>query len=180
MLRAFNEKGQSATEFVLIAPFLFLIFFCIIQFSYIAYVSLAVQRAAFAIARKASLSGGVDQAAFQTQLTISLLPIASLNQKTLLTILETKIKIFPSSDKRQMVARVSYPMPLWVPFARNVFGEELRSSANYNEAPEGQTIKSVYSLLGKPEPNLSFEGVQFPIRWITYEESTFNEAFTNY
>jgi hypothetical protein len=171
------EKGQSTTEFVLIAPFLFLTFFCIIQFSYLAYVSLAVQRAALAIARKASLSGVSDQTAFKAHLAISLLPIANLSQKTLLTILETKFHAFKSQDGKQMVARVSYPMPIWVPLARNVFGTDLIASSDYNESPEGQAIKSVFALMGKPEPNLSFQGEHFPVRWITYEESTFNEGY---
>src|SRR5579863_6687134 len=98
-----NAKGQSTTEFVLIAPLLFLIFFCVIQFSYFAYVSLAVQRAALAIARKASLSGVADQTAFKAHLAISLLPLANLNQKTLLTILEAKFQAFPSQDKKQIL-----------------------------------------------------------------------------
>jgi len=172
-----NQKGQSATEFVLIAPLLFLIFFCIIQFSYIAYVSLAVQRAALAIARKASLSGDADQTAFKAQLAIALLPIANLNQKTLLTILETKYLTFLSQDRKQRIARVSYPMPIWIPLVRNVFGEDLISSSNYKNSPEGQAIKGVFSLMNKPEPNLSFESVHLSVRWITYEETTFNEGY---
>jgi hypothetical protein len=177
MPKAFNEKGQSSTEFILIAPLLFLIFFCVIQMAYIAYVSFAVQRAALAIARKASLSGDANQSAFKAQLAISLLPIANLNQKTLLTILEARCQTFLSQDQKQRVARVSYPMPIWVPFIRNVFSEELVPSSNYNNSPEGQAIKSVFLLLHKPEPNLSFEGVHLPVRWITYEESTFNEGY---
>src|SRR5258708_11160588 len=176
MLKAFNEKGQSATEFVLIAPLLFFVFFCVIQFSYIAYISLAVQRAALAVARKASLSGTFNETAFKTHLTVSLLPIANLNQKTLLTILETKCQVFPSQDNKQILARVSYPMPIWVPLARNVFGEDLIPSSNYTDSAEGQAIKAVFSLMRKPYPSLTFEGAPLPVRCVTYEQSTFNQA----
>jgi hypothetical protein len=94
-----------------------------------------------------------------------------------LTILEAKLQISTSPDQKQKVAQVSYPMPIWVPFARNIFGEDLVASSNYDNSPEGRAIKTVFSLMNKPEPNLSFKGVNLPVRWITYQESTHNEGY---
>ncbi len=172
-----DQKGQSAAEFVLVAPFLFLFFFCVLQMAYMGFVSFAVQRAALAIARKASLGSTENSTAFKSQLALSLLPIASLNQKTLLTILETNYQITQSTDQKQVSAKVRYPMPIWIPLVRNIFGETLTPSANYNDSPEGKAIKMVFSLLKKPEPDLSFHGLSLPVRWIVFEETTFNESY---
>jgi hypothetical protein len=172
-----SPKGQSAVEFALIAPLLFFIFFALIQVAYMSYVSLAVQRAALAIARTASLGSKDDSTAFKTQLVISLLPVANLSPKTLLTILASDYKVIPSSDNRQVTAIVRYPMPIWVPLVRTVFGKSLIPSVDYNATPEGLAIKNVFQLLGKQPPDLSFEGVHFPVFWMTYKETTFNEAY---
>ncbi len=175
MLR--NQKGQSAVELAVIAPFLFFFFFAVIQVSYISYVSLAVQRAALAIARTASVGGKNNSTAFKIQLAISLLPLISLNQKTLLTILSSNFEIITSWDNTNVTARVSYPMPIWVPLVGNVFCNQLVPSVNYNNTSEGQAVKTALQLLNLNPPDLSFQGVQLPVRWITYEATTFNEAY---
>jgi Flp pilus assembly protein TadG len=172
-----NPRGQSATEFVLIAPLLFLIFFSVIQFAYMAYVSLAVQRSALAIARKASLQTPEDNSnAFKSQLALSLLPIANLNSKTLLTILETHYDISYSPDRQKVTATVHYPMPIWVPMVRTIFGDTLVPSTNYQNTPEGLAIRTAFSLFNIPQPDLSFEGVRLPVHWVTFQEATFNEG----
>jgi hypothetical protein len=173
-----NSKGQSAVEFLLIAPILFLIFFAIVQLAYMAYVSFAVQRAALAVARTASLSGPNNSAAFKTQLIVSLLPIVQLNQKTLLTVLSSDCETTVSPDYQQITTLVRYPMPVWVPLVGNVFGEPVDSSTDYNQTPEGQTVKEIFQLLDKTPPNLSFQGVRMPVVWISYEATTFNEAYS--
>jgi Flp pilus assembly protein TadG len=172
-----NQKGQSAVEFVLIVPLLFFIFFAIIQMAYMSYVSLAVQRAALAIARTASIGGKNNSAAFKIQLVISLLPIANLNPQILFTILSSSYKITTSSDQTHIMAQVSYPMPIWVPLVGNVFGDQLQSSVNYNDTPDGQAVKTELQLLNLNPPDLSFQGVRLPVHWITYEATTFNEAY---
>lgn len=172
-----NQKGQSAVEFALIVPLLFFIFFAIIQMAYMAYVSFAVQRAALALARTASLEGKNNLVAFKTQLVISLLPIANLNPQILLTILSSSYNITTSSDQTNITTQVSYPMPIWVPLVGKVFGDQLESSTNYNNTPDGQAIKTTLKLLNLNPPDLSFQGVHFPVHWITYEATTFNEAY---
>lgn len=172
-----DQKGQSAAEFVLIVPFLFLIFFSIIQLAYMAYVSLAVQRSAFAIARKASfLKRDEISNAFKSQLALSLLPIANLSSKTLLTILETKCDVSFPENEGPVTATIHYPMPIWVPLARNLFGEDLVPSTDYRNSPEGQAIQTVFSLLNIPQPDFSLAGVRFPVFWITYQATTYYEG----
>src|SRR5579871_4302 len=172
-----SAKGQSAVEFVLIAPLLFFIFFAIIQISYMAYVSFAVQRAALAVARTASLSGLDNQALFQTQLAVSLMPIANLNRKTLLTVLASDCKVSVSPDGQKITAQVRYPMPIWVPLADKVLGETLVPTADYNSTAAGQAIKAIFKMLNlNPSPDLSFSGVHLPVCWISYQATTFNEG----
>lgn len=164
-------------EFVLIAPLLFFVFFAIIQLVYMSYVSFAVQRAALAVARDASL-GGMDQtAAFRTKAVLSLMPIANLSRKTLLTVLASQCSVAVSADQKQITAKVRYPMPIWVPLASNVFGQTLVPPVDYNQDRAGQAVRDLFLILGKKPPDLSFEGVHLPVVWITYQESTFNEAF---
>lgn len=175
-----KPKGQSAVEFCLIAPFLFFIFFAIIQLAYMSYVSFAVQRAALAVARDASL-GGIDQTtAFKTKAALSLMPISNLSRKTLLTVLASQCSVAVSSDQKQIIAKVRYPMPIWVPLVGKVFGQTLIPSVNYNNNPAGDAIRNLFLILGKTPPDLSFQGVHLPVVWVTYQESTFNEAFKHW
>ena len=173
-----TAEGQSAVEFSLIAPFLFLFFFCVIQTAYTAYVSLAVQRAALAVARKASLSPGENSAAFKTQLTLSLLPLVRLNSKTLPTILEAQYLVTVSKDNKKVTAQVRYPMPIWIPIVRNLFGETLTFSPASAGSPEGLAVQNLISLLNHSNLNLSLQSVRLPVRWITFEETTYNESYS--
>lgn len=177
MRKNITHKGQGAAEFVLAAPFLFLFFFCVIQAAYTGYVALAVQRAALAVARNAALSPAESSLDFKTQLALSLLPIVSLNSKTLITVFEAQYQTALSQDQKQVIARVRYPMPIWIPFLRNLFGEPLIPSFDYNDSTEGRAVRNLFSLLNKPPPDLSFEGARLPVRWIVFEETTFNESF---
>jgi len=177
MLPKIKFTGQSAVEFVLIAPILFLFIFGILQLTYMAYVSFAIQKAALAIARTASLGSNNDKASFKTQLAISLLPEVNLSQKTLLTILASECEITTSSDKQRVTAQVHYPMPIWVPLAKNMFGSPLIASVNYNNTSEGKTIKNMFQIFGVKMPDLSFKGVQLAVVWMTYEATTFNESY---
>lgn len=171
-----DAKGQTAVEFVLVVPLLFLIFFAIIQLSYMAYASLAVQRAALAVARNASLGGTDKPEAFKTQLAVSLLPIANLNRKTLLTVLASDCRVAPSADNRRMTALVRYPMPIWVPLVGSIFGRTLIPGVNYNGTPAGEAIQALFRISGKVPPDLSFKGAHLPVVWINYQATTFNEA----
>lgn len=172
-------KGQSAVEFVLAAPLLFLIFFAIIQLAYTAYVSLAVQRAALAVARNASLSGQNYSMAFKTQLILSLLPLANLSPKTLSTILESEYKVTFSSDYQQVTAQVRYPMPIWVPLVQNFLGEDLATSNDGSQTQETEAVKSVFNLLGRPAPDLPPQSAHQPVVWVHYQVTTFNEGYSH-
>ncbi len=172
-----NPKGQSAFEFVLIAPLIFFIFFATIQVSYMAYASFAVQRSALAIARMASLGGISNSTVFKTQLAIALLPISNLSQKALFTILASDCKVNESTNKQTINVQVRYPMPIWVPWVGKVFGQTLVPAADYNNSPAGQAIKDIFNMLRMPVPDLSFNGVRLPVYWIHFEATTFNEAY---
>ena len=176
-LHSLKAKGQSLVEFCLIAPLLFFIFFAIIQLAYMSYVSLAVQRAALAVAREASLAGTDQSTFFKTKAVLSLMPIANLSQRTLLTILASRCSVRISSDQKQVIAQVRYPMPIWVPLVRDIFGETLVPSADYNNDPAGQSVKTLFQILGRDPPDLSFSGVHLPVVWFKYQETTFNEAY---
>ena len=177
MRKTSKPLGQSTVEFVLIAPLLFLLFFCVIQMAYTSYVALAVQRAALAVARTASLQGETDSLAFKTELAWSLMPIAGLSEKTLSTIFASKVSASLSPDGKLVTVRVEYPMPIWVPGIRQVFGQPLVPPPLPTGSPEAVAIRGIFSLLGIPAPDLSFTGLNLPVRWITFEESTFNEGF---
>ena len=171
----FPERGQSAVEFVLIAPWLFLFFFCVIQTAYMAFVALAVQRSALAIARAVSLGSPENSKSLKAELAVSLLPISNLSRKTLLTVLETRISSRRSPDHR-ITVQVEYPMPVWVPFIRNIFGQPLIPSKDYQGTPEALAIDSVFRLMNISPPDFSFTGLSFPVRWITFQESVHDEG----
>ena len=171
-----NSQGQSAVEFVLLAPLLFFIFFAIVQLAYMSYAALAVQRGALSVARDVALDGQDDPKAVKARLILSLLPLAQLNQKTLLTVLESKCESKISGDRKQITVQVHYPMPIWVPMVRNIIGESLVPSADYNNSPEGEAVKAIFQMLDKTPPNLSFKGARFPVVWMKCEATTFNEA----
>lgn len=174
-----TPKGQSAVEFVLIAPLLFFIFFAIIQLAYMAYVSLAVQRSALAVARDATLTGQEYSISFKSQLAISLLPLTNLNPRILSTILASDYALNYSPDRKTVAVQVKYPMPIWVPLIRNVIGENLESTQDYNQTTEGQAIKKAFELLGKPAPDLNFQKERLPVFWVTCQETTFNEGYNH-
>src|SRR5579859_5748713 len=171
-----NSKGQSAVEFVLLAPLLFFIFFAIIQLAYMSYAALAVQRAALSVARDAALDGQGDPKAMKARLTLSLLPLTHLNEKILLTVLASEFKTMVSEDRKQITVQVRYPMPIWVPMVRNMIGESLAPSTDYNNSPEGDAVKTIFQMLDKAPPDLSFKGVRLPVIWMKCEATTFNEA----
>lgn len=176
MERKALESGQSATEFVLIAPLLFLIIFCVIQLAYAAYAALAVQRAALAVARTVSQGGKENDIAARTRVAVALLPIARLNRQALMTILATRCETEVSPDKSRITARVSYPMPIWVPLAGKIFGEPLNPITYDHRSNEG-SLDSIFSILNEPAIRSSLQGTLPRVHWITREESTFNESY---
>ena len=177
MRKASTPGGQAAVEFTLAAPFLFLFFFCVIQMAYTAYVALAVQRAALAVARKASLCSAENSTAFKAQLALSLLPVVNLNRKTALTVFEAQYQITVSPDRKKVRAQVRYPMPIWIPIVRGLFGVPLSPSFDYGRTPEGQALQKLFSILGQPPVPATFQGSSLLVKWIVFNEDTFNEAY---
>lgn len=170
------QKGQSAVEFALIAPFLFFIFFAIIQLAYTGYVSFAVQRAALSIARDAARSDDPDLHEPHFQLFYSLGPLLTLNKTTLATALAADCSINTIGDKVHV--RVKYPMPIWVPFVGKVFGVPFTSSF-FKENANGALIGGILKLFGQDPASLSIPGLHFPdVFWITFTAETMDENIT--
>src|SRR6185369_5655278 len=87
MVRNQKPKGQSAVEFLLAAPLLFLLFFLIIQSAYLGLTALALQRAAMAGAREIGLTGVLNDQNIRLKIAVSLAPLAYLNQAAFIGLL---------------------------------------------------------------------------------------------
>jgi hypothetical protein len=177
--RIAGQKGQAAVEFVFAAPPIFFIFFALIQFSYMAFASLAVQKAAMAVARSASLSidRESDQSFYKTQLALSLEPLSRLSNRALLTVLASRITVTVSPDRQWVTAHVHYPMPIWVPMVGPVFGKSLESSASDDSSPGAQAVRTAFQRLGLSSPNLGSHGRHLWVCWIDYAGTVFNEGY---
>lgn len=176
MFRRLDTRGQSAVEFALIAPFLFFIFFAVIQLAYTAYVSFAVQRAALSIARDAARSDIPELYEPHFQLFYSLGPLFTLNKTTLATALAADCSINTVGDK--VVARVKYPMPIWVPFVGKLFGVPFNTSF-FKENSKGLITGSILQLFGQDPAALSIPGLRFPdVFWMTFTAQAMDENTT--
>jgi len=166
-----KSKGQSAVEFVLIAPVLFILFFGIIQLFYMAYVSLAVQRATHAIAQQAAASDDPNSFLPQFQMIEALLPLEQLNSTTLSCALSSKYDIH--SDGSTIFVKVSYPMPLWVPIIKNLLGQNLdSSSATLGLVPP--TLTTVLQAVGLGIPVLNTL-TPTKVIWVNFEAKALDE-----
>jgi len=167
-----KPSGQSVVEFVLIAPILFLLFFGIIQFFYTAFVSFAIQKAAFAIAQQAAATP--DPASFNPQFQIieALLPIEQLNPSTLTCVLATQCSI--NTDGTTVDVKVSYPMPIWVPLIKNLIGQNLNTQiAPTNLIPS--SLANILQTVGLTLPNSSVNQNIPQVLWITFEAHALDE-----
>jgi hypothetical protein len=170
-----KQTGQSATEFLLIAPLLFFIFFAIIQLAYIAYASLAVQRATLSIAKDAARSNGILPYDPEFQLLYSLAPLGSLNNQTLATVMATQCII--DRNQESVHVEVKYPMPIWVPMLGNLIGQPLPPSHSTN-LPAFEMLKTIFKLLGKTSPNLLLSNSTPPfVHWVTFSADAIDENF---
>ena len=170
-----NSKGQSAVEFILIAPLLFFIFFAIIQLVYMAYACFAVQRAALAAAQETSLTGTWDGADIQLKAACALSPLASLSKTSMACVSQVQCSRSFSLDHQRVIAEVLYPMAIWVPMVGSVFGKPLLVTTGGTD----EALGKAFELLGKPKPDLSLSGVHLPyVIWITFRAETYNEGFT--
>ena len=166
-----KAKGQSAVELVLIAPLLFFIFFGIIQIAYLAYASLAVQRATISIADSAARTRSIYDPRFQ--LFYSLIPLEALSKSTLATVLSTQCAIQSSGPKIHV--EVKYPMPIWVPLVGRFIGEPLSPSQFMNN-PGLDLVEKIFRFCGKTPPDLSFLGFTPPyVHWITFTADATDE-----
>jgi len=164
MVSKINQKGQSALEWALIAPLLFLIFFGIIQIAYLGYASLAVQRATLSIAKSAARSQIFYDPHFQ--LFYSLAPLEALNKSTLATVLSTQCSI--ETIGPNVHVEVRYPMPIWVPLIGRFIGEPLSPSL-FTNIPGLDLVGKIFQFLGKTPPDLSFLGFRPPyVYWLTF------------
>ena len=165
--------GQSAVEFLLIAPLLFTILFAIIQVAYIAYASLAVQRAALSIAKDVARTDGILPYDPEFQLLYSLAPLGSLNSQTLATIDATQCTI--QTNENKIHVEVRYPMPIWIPLVRNFMGEKLSSSYLHDKSVSDM-MNLVFKIIDKTPPSLPLSNDAQPVvHWITFSADANDE-----
>jgi hypothetical protein len=181
MAPGFRSQGQSLAEFTLIAPLLFLFFFALIQLTYGAFASFAVQRAANAIAREAAASE--DPKAYNPyfQLAYCLAPLGQINSTTLATVLATHCDISIDEETGDYVqVRVYYPMPLWVPMAGRLLGQPFQV-ASALRSPMENALEIAFEALGKPKPDLSFKQFSFPhVLNLSFTAQALNENTVGY
>jgi hypothetical protein len=179
MLRRPNPKGQSAVEFLLTAPFLFLFFFLTIQLAYTAYVAFSVQRAALSAAREISLTGPGDEESLYFKVGYALAPLASLHPAALIGISRAQCAYSFSPDRKKVLVQVRYPMPIWVPMAGKILGVPFPSGPSA-DSPAARALRKAFLLLGKAAPNFGSEAATPAyVRWMTFQASAVNEGFTN-
>ena len=173
MKNLISNKGQAAVEFSLLAPLLFLIFFCVIQLAYCAYASFALQRATLAIARDAASSDSPSSYNPYFQLVYCLAPLGKLNRQALATVLATKCDI--NTDGNVVHVQLIYPMPIWIPGVGKIFGQKL-SLNSVQTSPMTSSLQMAFQILGKPLPNLSFTGLNLPyVHLSSFSTSTVDE-----
>lgn len=176
-----STAGQSAVEFVLIAPLLFLIFFLILQVTTLGLSCLAVQRAAMAVAREASLSGdavmdphaGIRATA---QKLIALGPLTRLNGKAAwLCAAFSTCEV--THDRTTVTATVRYPMPLVMPLAGKVLGVSLDPGPAPPLSGNPDTLGFLLHCAGMTLPDWNaLPRRRIPVRWIVFTARCFNEA----
>ncbi len=163
----------------MIAPFLFMFFFGLIQITYTAFAAFAVQRAAFAVAREAASSNEPTKYNPYFQLAYCLAPIGQLSPTTMATVLATRCDI-NIDDEGYVHAQVSYPMPIWVPLIGKIFGRPFQISSALR-SPMEDTLERVFESLGKPKPDLSFKQLHFPnVQTLTFTAEALNENSVGY
>lgn len=171
-----HASGQSAVEFVLTAPLLFLLLFGLIQAAYGALVCFAVQRSALAAARHAARFDGTGGAfgSPRFQAYAALVPLASLHRSNLLAACLTQVDI--QNNGFRVTAIVRYPMPLWVPMAGRLLGQSLIPPLDLQEYASVRWLRQAFRLAGKTPPDFSWEGVRLPFfRIIAFRAVAFRE-----
>jgi hypothetical protein len=174
-----SPRGQSLAEFALVAPLLFIFFFALIQVTYGAFAAFSIQRAAFAIAREAAASDDPRTYNPYFQLAYCLAPLGQLSSTTMATVLATCCEI-TIDDAGYVHAKVSYPMPIWVPLIGKIFGRPFQVSSALR-SPMEETLEKVFETLGKPKPDLSFKQFAFPnVQTLSFSAEALNEGSIGY
>jgi hypothetical protein len=178
MVRNQKPKGQSAVEFLLAAPLLFLFFFMIIQSAYLGLTALALQRAAMAGAREIGLTGIQNDQNIRLKIAVSLAPLAYLSQAAFIGILNCRYESNAAFHPREIRFSLHYPMPIWVPIAGKLLGGPLPA------APPGfgngmtPSLREVFKTAGITRLNLRDTHRGLPcVRWLTFEATFHNEGF---
>jgi hypothetical protein len=171
-----TNRGQSAVEFLLIAPVLFMFFFGILQLFYFAFASFAVQKATNAIARQAASSDDFNAFDPHFQIISALLPLEKINSTTVISAFSTKCNI--QEQENMIKATVSYPMPIWVPFANKLFGSAMNTSPTATTTPSNDILDLLNAIgLTLPIPNLG-QNTQNVI-WLNFEATCVDEYSLN-
>jgi hypothetical protein len=166
-----NATGQSAVEFVFIAPVLFLIFFGVLQLFYSAFVSFAIQRAAFSIAQEAATSMSFSNFDPRFQIVYALFPLEKINSATLNYALATQCNI--KQVKKTIQVNVLYPMPIWVPVMGNLIGQNFANAGSATLIPA--SITNLLQTIGINLPNLNSGTNNTKVLWINYSAECLDE-----
>jgi hypothetical protein len=145
-------------------------FFGIIQFFYAAYVSFAVQKAAFSIAQEASAASSLVGFDPHFQIVCALLPLEKLNPSTLTYALASKCTVRQQGS--DVHATVSYPMPIWVPFMGALLGQSLAS----NITPIPSTITNLLQTIGISLSGISSISNSAKVIWINFDAQVLDES----
>jgi len=150
-------------------------FFSILQLSYLGYASMALQKAAFSVVREAARTGDASGPAFRARLFVALSPLASLNRACWVSVMASKYERRVSPNGSKVTIELHYPMPIWVPLAGKIFGEDLK----FHPLPGQEMLETLRILqqLGVPFPPLPDPGFRAPrVRWLTYTATMHNEG----
>lgn len=176
-----TAKGQSAVEFLLVGPVLFLIFFSILQLAYLGLSAMAVQRAANAIAREASFSAGdEDQAQDRLrgllQRTLALTPLSALDRERS-WVCAACAQVGITRDRTSVTVTVRYPMPIWVPGVQHIFGQSLIPPGTSRIPEDGGIVSKILSLFSVPvAPVSAGTPRRLSVRWLTFSATVFDES----
>lgn len=145
-----------------------------IQLALLGLSSLAVQRAVLATARDAA-RGDTTQDGFPAQKWLSLSPLTALNGKSVwICIAASRCEI--SYERTRVTATLHFPMPLQIPLAGRLFGENLFPIPSNSSGQIPIVILTILRSIGAPIDTLSSRSRKIPyVRWLVRSATVFNE-----
>lgn len=165
--------GQALVEFVWIGPVVFFIFLGIIQFFYMAFVFLAVQKSAITICQNAAASKNPAQYDPTFDLVYTLAPLEKISPSLAETFLATSCQI--QAENNQVRVSLRYPMIIWIPLFKQLLGEKFIPGAAPLTA-NAELLQKVFSFASSKVPAFPAIGNQVPyVHWFNIQASALDE-----